>query len=104
MVYKGRVHKGFLHGYGAHFPGTGDAHNESSSESGFQQTRFANGVCFVSKQAGSDQNAQRYWQCHNEKIIKPLTHDVVTEFTYQDISEARICERTWENWVYSVGF
>lgn len=80
-----------------HFPGTGDAHVVNSLENCFQQTCFANSACFVSKQTGSDLNAQRYWQCHNEKIIKPLTHDLLTEFTYWDISEAGICERTEEN-------
>lgn len=80
-----------------HFPGTGDAHIVNSLENCFQQTRFANSACFVSKQAGSDWNTQRYWQCHNEKIIKPLTHDLLTEFTYRDISEAGICGRTEEN-------
>lgn len=62
-----------------HFPGTGDACNANSSENRFEQTRFANNVCFVSKQTGSDWNAQRYGQCHNGKIIKVLTRDTSTE-------------------------
>lgn len=30
----------------------------------------------------------------SEKIIKAVRHDVLTEFTYWETSEARICERT----------